>query len=533
MITTADQAGGVLENRIYDLNRLFEKSAFAADFSELIAFVTTMVDPDSWDATGGPACIRSFQGGGDRRALVVRQTAQNHEALRQLLDDVLAMPHASTSQVVRPIRKAAVRPESTGLPGDEEPSTRTAEPMIDGINRWGFELYHRLASKRAGNFVMSPAGAALGLSPILQGAQSGSRDKIQREIAPEWEGSHTVAELNAWRERLVMPSRNRSIAPAPRTESREQSSGEHAVRNRENLVRVLPPCRLQLPTHGWIDARNDLDGSIREAVRDRFQTEIENVDFRRPVSARATINGWINRRTNWFSRERHPAGFRKTECDVNLMLTSFVTLSAGWDQPFESRSTSLGEFQTPNGVKIVPFMRQHERTGYGKFAAFEILERPLGRGRWSMIFLLPRDRDTELSRLEQQCTPEFVNEHLAKLSRRDVDVILPWFSVETTSELLAEPRTVELERPQKETEESSIDSPEAQCDVFSILQVTRLEVTEAGLNLPAAGNRELINSVSTTSGPVEFRADHPFLFLLREHDCGTFVMIGRYVGPMW
>jgi hypothetical protein len=88
-ITTPEDAQGVLTNWLYDFGDLVEPDPNRG-FEDLIKLITSTVEPNSWDAVGGPGFVRAF---GDRW-LFVSQTA---DVLPQV--DLLL---ASTREILRP-----------------------------------------------------------------------------------------------------------------------------------------------------------------------------------------------------------------------------------------------------------------------------------------------------------------------------------------------------------------------------------------------------------------------------------------------
>jgi hypothetical protein len=84
VITTRDHAEGILFTRIYPLPQTVgQGKPVASDADKWIEVLTYVVDPDSWDDVGGPGEATEIPG-----ALVIRQTWQNHERLRQFFQQL-------------------------------------------------------------------------------------------------------------------------------------------------------------------------------------------------------------------------------------------------------------------------------------------------------------------------------------------------------------------------------------------------------------------------------------------------------------
>jgi hypothetical protein len=79
VINSSNEAGSVLTTRIYPLpHSAGPERPFDADLDSWIEVVTREIDPDSWEDVGGAGEVIPIPG-----ALVIRQTWQNHERLRQ------------------------------------------------------------------------------------------------------------------------------------------------------------------------------------------------------------------------------------------------------------------------------------------------------------------------------------------------------------------------------------------------------------------------------------------------------------------
>jgi hypothetical protein len=87
---------------------------------KLLKIVTTTIEPDSWDCSGGPGSILEYQG-----ALIVSQTQDVHRQLQQLLDDLRKVAKANRGPAAaRPQLRRAASPRRRGsidLPGRGAP----------------------------------------------------------------------------------------------------------------------------------------------------------------------------------------------------------------------------------------------------------------------------------------------------------------------------------------------------------------------------------------------------------------------------
>jgi len=108
LLTTVEEGEERLITKSYEVGDLVvvrdENNRLWADYRTLIDVVTPAIAPTSWEEVGGPASIHGATFG-NAKLLVVSQTAEVHEKVARLLEDLMGE-----------VRKA---------PGDGQPPLRT------------------------------------------------------------------------------------------------------------------------------------------------------------------------------------------------------------------------------------------------------------------------------------------------------------------------------------------------------------------------------------------------------------------------
>ena len=173
------------------------------------------------------------------------------------------------------------------------------------------------------------------------------------------------------------------------------------------------------------------------------------------------------------------------------------------------------------------------RFGQSNELRAKALELPYKGKKLSMVILLPDEIDG-LADLETHLT----SEHLNSLSisfgmmKTRTTVSLPKFKLEHECNLT---RTLsELGMPdmfvQRAADFSVIDGTR-DLYVSAVIHKAFINMDEKGSEAKAA-TAMTINHV-LSSGPItmEFTADHPFLFMIRENETGSILFLGRMVAP--
>lgn len=108
VITTEEKAQQLLITKHYPVRDLLHADFPAKSMDQLIRVVTTTIAPESWEETGGPATICSYQG-----ILIARQTDRAHDELAQLIEE-LRGSIAATGGPSLPLADKGVRPHGYG-----------------------------------------------------------------------------------------------------------------------------------------------------------------------------------------------------------------------------------------------------------------------------------------------------------------------------------------------------------------------------------------------------------------------------------
>ena len=174
---------------------------------------------------------------------------------------------------------------------------------------------------------------------------------------------------------------------------------------------------------------------------------------------RAKINGWVETQTNERIKDLLAKGALNSM--TRMVLVNAIYFKGDWAVQFEKNATKLGDFLTGAARKVsVPMMRRDKLKGgrYGAFnvdgslfatpqrvsisstpdpktlypdkGGFLVAELPCKGMDLSMVVLVPQDPDG-LGALEKTLTSPNLQAWLTQLERRDMNVQMPKFKLET------------------------------------------------------------------------------------------------------
>jgi serpin B len=241
--------------------------------------------------------------------------------------------------------------------------------------------------------------------------------------------------------------------------------------------------------------------------------------------ARQTINKWVARRTAQRIQELLQRG--DIDPAVALVLTSAISFKGSWATPFDEEQTRRIPFHTgPAEQVLVPFMHQISSLCLASEATLDLVELPYAGGRWSMLVLLPRTSEG-LAGIEELLSRENLNRWLARLERAPVRVSLPRFKSESRLDLTGALQAMGMTEVFAGTADFSGLTRRRDLFISMVAHQALVEVDEEGTEA-AAGTAVVLKRGPE---PVEFVADHPFLFLIRERESGSILLMGRVVNP--
>lgn len=297
------------------------------------------------------------------------------------------------------------------------------------------------------------------------------------------------------------------------------------------------------------------------------------VDFREaPEPSRVTINQWVSTQTRQRIAELIAPGM--IDESTRLVLTNAVYFLGEWAQPFDATATRSEPFHHRDGSTSTTSLMHARRWPGIRYAAFQsdgasfstplqisaddadeddasrypsagfqIIEMPYKGDELSMLVLLPMQHDG-LPALEALLSAEHLDQWSRALVARGVDISLPRWRQETSYELSSALQQLGMQRafvnPADAKRGAQFDGisassdPEQRLYIGAVAHKAFVEVNEKGTEAAAA------TAVMMAAGAAmptmvdfmpKFRADRPFVYLIRDNQTGTILFIGRLVAP--
>jgi serpin B len=287
--------------------------------------------------------------------------------------------------------------------------------------------------------------------------------------------------------------------------------------------------RLEFASALWGRLEESSLVDFRTILQRDYQSDLYEVDFRNPEAACRTINDWSARQTQGRISEVLSPG--SLDPDTRLILINAIYFKGAWSSPFSDAYTWSERFQTLDGPgNSIPFMHRSDVFPYWENEEFQLLELPYADGAIVMDLLLPRKNDG-LKALESRISVDSIASWLSRPCKKRVDVALPKFKFTTTVELKSV--LSELGMPSAFSSGADFSGMAPDGKGFSLAGLVHkafIEVNEEGTEAAAASTLKFEIMSASSNWPI-FRADHPFLFLIRDLRSGSILFMGRVVNP--
>lgn len=289
----------------------------------------------------------------------------------------------------------------------------------------------------------------------------------------------------------------------------------------------------------WTQSGFTLRQSFIDIMTAQYESGLGQVDFSQVGMTCQIINQWIEAQTGGLIKNLITPDLISPL--TRVVLASAVYFKGKWMNPFPMDSTREEEFWlAPNRLIRIPMMYQEVETQYAQYADVQVLALPyhhLGRkaADVSMIILLPR-RGT-LDDVVVRLTAREVDRWADGLEYQLVKIFLPKFRIEFKAYLATffiQLGIVNAFDPSK----ADFSGMAQVSDPFSIEQIVHkayVNIDEEGTEAAAASATAIMLGSAGwiwDEQPVPvFRADHPFLFLIRHNPSGSILFVGRVNNP--
>lgn len=380
---------------------------------------------------------------------------------------------------------------------------RPSDEKVLVESNWAFsmDLYGKLSTSKD-NILFSPYSISTALAMTYAGARGQTEKQMAKVLHFSLEKKNIHAAFDQTRKRL--------------SDIRQKRAVELGVAN------AL-----------WMQQDHSFTKNYTDLIANNYGGSLNRVDFKKAPEATANIiNSWVQKETNNKISDLIQAGTLKPE--TRLVLTNAIYFKGKWSSPFKKEDTEDDTFWLSSKNKIkVPMMFQENKIQYMENELIKAVVLPYRGNDISMIIILPKKIDG-VKEVERLLSAEIFRSWLPLFHIADVMVYLPKFKVTYESHmsktLISMGMTNAFDRS---ADFSGLDGTRA-LFLSDVIHKAFVDVNEEGTEAAAATAVEgMMKSASMPrkERPKEFRADHPFLFLIQERHSGSMLFMGKGNNP--
>jgi len=294
-------------------------------------------------------------------------------------------------------------------------------------------------------------------------------------------------------------------------------------------------------------------------------------DFKNNFPAeRDKINTWVEDQTNKRIKNLIPKLSPAQAKLLRLILTNAIYFKGEWSEPFKEANTRDLPFTPPAGQPVKTPIMSARNLKVGRYAAFNadgsffntprminrgqktglypdkdgfaMLELPYKGDEISMVLIAPNSPDG-IAAVEKKLTPAALAAWIGKAVKRKVHVFVPKFKLETKYTMNETLKAMGMVRAFTDprlangadfTGMSASTDPRDRLYISKVIHKAFVEVNEKGTEAAAATAVMMVGATSVRmSVPFTptFKANRPFLFIIRDKNTGSILFMGRMMDP--
>ncbi|KAK2160685.1 hypothetical protein NP493_1631g00017 [Ridgeia piscesae] len=265
-------------------------------------------------------------------------------------------------------------------------------------------------------------------------------------------------------------------------------------------------------------------------VAQYYYALLKNLDFRgNHEASRKFINDWVANNTN--QKIKNLLSSSAITPATVAVLVNTIYFKGMWKFQFEIKNTISSTFHLTTTKRMTTKMMNlaGKRFQFAEVSSLnsKIIELPYEGDEVSMYILLPNSING-LAALESQLTSAKLNNAISMMYSTKIDVSIPKFNMTLKIQLTDILIAMGMKDLFGSADLSGIDGTR-KLYVSKVVHKAYIDVNEEGTEAAAA--TAVVVEYTSFWPPKTFKADHPFLFFIREKVTGSILFSGRVMNP--
>ncbi len=264
--------------------------------------------------------------------------------------------------------------------------------------------------------------------------------------------------------------------------------------------------------------------TYKSFLKERYDAEIFG-------SGLSSVNNWVKKKTEG----RIEKILEKLSPNSVCVILNAIYFKGTWETQFKKERTSDAPFKVSSRKKVTcRLMSQKGRFRLLLKKNFNAVSLPYRGGEYSMVVFLPHKADG-IATLEKQLISRNLKRWFYELETRPKQkavVMLPKYRMSTSYDLKPPLKKLGISDAfiPAEADFSGMGWGKGDLWIAQVKHKAFLEVNEEGTEAAGATAVEM-QTKSAPRPPMVFRADHPFVFMIRHNKTGAVLFAGRLRDP--
>ncbi|MBN1855008.1 MAG: hypothetical protein JW829_19900 [Pirellulales bacterium] len=364
-------------------------------------------------------------------------------------------------------------------------------PLVSGNNAFAVKLYRELGVAE-GNLFFSPYSISTALGMAYAGARENTAVEMERALCFALDQSQLHSAFKVLSQELM-----------------------NTARKTDQTLNIA---------NGLSLTGGDVAKEFKTLLKENYDAELFSGGLDQ-------INGWVKKKTE----DKIEKILEQLDPNSVCVLLNAIYFKGVWESQFKKTGTHDAPFRVSSSEQVTTsLMYQKSKYKLLENEDFQAIALPYKGEAMSMVVLLPRDVDG-LPRLEKYLTAEMLSQWLTELNKEselDVELFLPKFKLETGYDLVPPFKALGMKDAFDtggKADFRGMGWPKGDLWISQIKHKAFVDVNEEGTEAAAATAVEMATR-SAPRYPI-FRADHPFLFLIRDNQSNSILFMGRMVDP--
>jgi serine protease inhibitor len=376
--------------------------------------------------------------------------------------------------------------------------TKSEKMLVNSGNVFGFDLLKKVnqAEEDNVNFMISPLSVATALAMTYNGASGDTKTAMEETLRLN---GLTTNEIN--------------------------QSFQHLC---SILSTLDPDVLMQIANSIWYREGFGVLADFINVNQTYYDAEVAALDFNNPGSV-DVINNWVANQTN----NLIPTIIDQIPAQAVMYLINAIYFKGTWTYSFQSDDTSPMPFTLADGnVVNVETMKQGGAFNYYSDAMMEAVDLPYGDEKFSMVVMLPRYGFTAndiITNLDSAYWSTITNS-FAEVP--EIHIYLPKFKFayeKKLNDILSDMGMGVAFSGGADF--SGIDGGQHDLFISQVKHKSFIDVSEQGTEAAAVTVVEIF--VTSIPDYVDFYANRPFVFAIKEKKTGAVVFAGKVAHPTY